>query len=29
MPYRWRFFASATFSALMAIYYAVSIVLFK
>lgn len=28
MPYKWRFFASAVFSALMAIYYALSIVLF-
>ena len=29
MPYNWRFFASAIFSALMAIYYALSIVIFK
>ncbi len=29
MPYRWRFFASAVFSALMAIYYALSFVLFN
>jgi len=29
MPYKWRFFASAIFSALMAIYYALSIVIFK
>lgn len=29
MPYKWRFFASACFSALMAVYYALSIVLFN
>ncbi|MCK5775038.1 MAG: hypothetical protein KAH25_02620 [Bacteroidales bacterium] len=28
MPYRWRFMASAIFSALMAIYYALSMTLF-
>ena len=28
-PYRWRFFASATFSSLMAIYYALSEVFFR
>ena len=28
MPYEWRFFSSAVFSALMAIYYAVSAVVF-
>ncbi len=29
MPYNWRFFASAIFSALMAIYYALSFVFFN
>lgn len=29
MPYNWRFFASATFSALMAIYYALSLIIFN